>query len=63
MKHAIDLDGKPHKTIRYIEDGGHAGWRRVVFQDGSTSGGSVCATELVKRYECDPFRNVNPFRI
>lgn len=60
VKPALDLDGKPHTTVAWIEDAGHAGWRRVGFRDGTVLA-SVSSTELQRSYDVDPFANVNPF--
>lgn len=62
MKPALGLDGKPHPTVAWIEDSGHAGWRRVGMLDGTVLA-SVTATELQSHYGVDPYTNVNPFSI
>lgn len=61
VKPALDASGRPHATIAWIEDAGHAGWRRVGFKDGTVSA-AITATELARRHGVDPFANVNPFR-
>lgn len=61
MKRALDLNGKLHPTVAWIEDAGCAGWRRVGLTDGTLLA-SVSTTELAESYGVDPFVNVNPFK-
>lgn len=37
IKHALDLDGRPHDTVSHIEEGNAGGWRRVYFKNGTVA--------------------------
>ena len=56
MKRALDMNGRPHKTIDAIEQGVAGGWLLVFFADG-TERRMTCSEAA--SLGVNPFVNVN----